>query len=1103
MKNLFLVSVIIIVILSSCSSDEKSLKKEINIPVKNTQKLFTLLTKEESGFFFFNEVKSTNEVNVLNYENYFNGGGVSVGDINNDGLPDVFMTGNLFGGRLYLNKGNMKFEQISKKANVFIGGFTTDAAFVDINGDGYQDIYLSRSLSNNDEQRKNVLLINNQNNTFTNKAEEYGIADNGFSNQSVFFDYDNDGDLDLYVMNHRSDFENAQTIYDTKEDRGNINTSHQFWNNNSADRLYRNNGDNSFSDVTSSSGILNNDFSLSAVASDLNNDGLVDLYVSNDFISKDHAYINQGNGTFKDQIETMFGHIPKSAMGTDIGDYNNDGFLDLINVDMTPEGSFRQKQLKRSISYDKYHLAVDYGFSHQISRNMLQLNNGDGTFSEIGQLAGVAYTDWSWSSLFADLDNDGWQDLFVSNGHYKDITDLDYLKYKSVDAVDKAGGISKINKLDLINLMSSTKIHNYAYRNTQDLKFEDQSENWGLDTKSHSNGTAYVDLDLDGDLDLIVNNFNQEAFLYRNNSRQMGKGNYLSVALSGGKGNTLGFGAKVRIETNSGKQIRENTPYRGFLSSVDPVLHFGLGKDEIVNKVEIIWPTGEQQLLKNIKSNQRLVVDIKNGIENNSVIKKPSPKQFKLANRKYNYSHTENSFIDFKQEPLLEHMLSNRGPILAKGDVNNDGLNDVYIGGSAGEAGQLLLQLPNGTFKKKNTADFIADKAHEDGGSTFIDVNKDGNLDLYVSSGSNEFNVGEIYEDRLYINNGKGNLIRNRDLLPKIHSSTSVVVPIDFDNDGDLDLFVGGFAKKNSYPLGHKSWLLKNTNGEFTDASSLLPKQGNLGIISDATALSNDKLVVVGEWINITILEKKSSGKFEISKDKGLDKTGGWWNSIEAADFDNDGDLDFVVGNRGENSMFKATTEHPASIYWGDFDNNNDLDAIPSYYNFVSKGYYPKHGLDQLFMQMKGIRRTFSDYVSYSNASLEEIIPDQKNSKIVHMFESVYVENLGNGSMKVSPLPVRAQFSYVQGILAKDLNADGVKDLILVGNNFGVDIEVGKSDASNGLVLIKTKDGFMPQSLLESGFSTRGLDSRNIIEISENLILVSNNNGPLQFFTLK
>ncbi|WP_034062635.1 VCBS repeat-containing protein [Lacinutrix jangbogonensis] len=1103
MKNPFLISILIIFILFSCKPDKENTKEIIETSKVQTEKLFTLLTEKESGFYFINEVNSTNEVNVLTYENYFNGGGVAVGDINNDGLLDIFMTGNLFGGRLYLNKGNMQFEQISDKANVYSNGFTTDAAFVDVNGDGYQDIYLSKSLSLSGEQRKNVLLLNNKDNTFTNKAEEYGIADNGYSNQSVFLDYDNDGDLDLYVMNHRSDFENAQTIYDTKNDLGNIIPSHQFWDNNYADRLYRNNGNNSFSNVTATSGILNNDFSLSAVASDINNDGYVDLYVSNDFVSKDHAYINQGNGTFKDEIETMFSHIPKSAMGTDIADYNNDGFLDLINVDMTPESNYRQKQLKGASPYDKYHLALDFGFYHQISRNMLQLNNGDGTFSEIGQLAGVAYTDWSWSSLFADLDNDGYQDLFISNGHYKDITDLDYLKYKSVEVVDKAGGMSKVNSLDLINLMSSTKIQNYAYKNTKDLKFEEQSKNWGLDTKSHSNGTVYADLDLDGDLDLIINNFNQEAFLYRNNSRQMDKGNYLSVALSGGKGNTLGFGAKVSIETNSGKQIRECTPYRGFLSSVDPALHFGLGKEETINQIEITWPTGETQTLKNIKSNQRITVDIKNGIKNNSKIKKSNSKQFSIEKGNYNYTHKENPYIDFKQEPLLEHMLSNKGPILEKGDINNDGLMDVYIGGSANEAGQLLLQQFNGTFKMKNIPDFINDKNHEDGGCAFIDVNNDGNIDLYVSSGSNEFNIGEIYQDRLYINDGLGNLTRNRDLLPEIHSSTSAVVPIDFDNDGDLDLFVGGFAKKNEYPLGHQSWLLKNTNGQFTDASSLLPNNGELGIISDAAALSNNKLIVVGEWINISILKKNKNGIFEISKENGLNNTGGWWNCIETADFDNDGDLDFVVGNRGENSMYKATAEYPASIYWGDFDNNNDLDAIPTYYNFASKGHYPKHGLDQLFMQMKGVRRTFSDYASYSNASLEEIIPNRDNSKKVHMFKSVYVENLGNGKMKVSPLPVNAQFSYVQGILAKDLNADGSKDIILVGNNFGVDIEIGKSDASNGLVLINTKEGFKPQTVLESGFTTKGLDSRNILEIADSLILVSNNNGPLQFFEVK
>jgi hypothetical protein len=1103
MRSVTISAIILSLFITSCS-DESETDLTNNEASNEQMQLFTLLNPEESGFYFLNELSETETANVITYENYYNGAGVGVGDINNDGLPDLFLTGNSFGGRLYLNKGNLKFEQISESANIFTRGFTTDVAFVDINGDGYQDIYLSRSLEGEPSKRANILYINNGDNTFTDKAEEYGIADTGYTNQSLFFDYDNDGDLDLYVLNHRVDFNNALTIFDTKEAKGNVLPPSIFWNDNYSDKLYENNGDQTFTNVSLKAGIINSDFSLSTVASDLNGDGWVDLYVANDFSSKDHAYINQGDGTFKDELEDRFGHTALSSMGLDIADINNDGNSDLVNVDMAPEGNYRQKQLKRSSSYDKYHLAVRLGFYHQISRNMLQLNNGDGTFSEIGQLANIAYTDWSWSPLIADFDNDGQQDLFISNGHSKDITDSDYLKYKSVEAVEAAGGNDYVKPLDLINLMTSTKISNYMYANNGNLGFENKTQAWGLDQLSHSNGSAYADLDLDGDLDLIVNNFNQESFLYRNNSREINKMNYLSVVLKGEKGNPQGFGAKLKIETDDGILFRECTPYRGFLSSVDQVIHFGIGNDSTIKSLEVAWPNGKKQTLKNVAINQRLEVDIVNAKERVSTASSTQETMFEKLYRSMSYVHKENPFIDFKQEPLLEHMLSNKGPVLASEDINNDGLKDLFIGGSAGEEAQLLIQKANGQFTPKKIADFAIDKAHEDAGCLFVDVNGDQYLDLYVSSGSNEFDNGSIYQDRIYINDGKGNFKKDIARLPKITSSTSCVLSIDYDKDGDQDLFVGGYAKKNAYPKSEKSWLLRNDNGHYKDMSSLLPENGALGIVNDAVALSSNQLVIVGEWMEITLLKKDKSSGFKKDKNNGLDKTGGWWNSIEACDFDEDGDLDFVVGNRGLNTMFKPTTLHPAQIFWGDFDNNKDLDAIPCYYNSASGARFPKHGLDQLFMQMKGVRRTFPDYESYSRASLETIIPDRKNSLTADMFESVYVENLGNGKMKVTPLPIHAQFSFVQDILARDVDSDGKKDIILVGNNYGVDIENGRCDASHGLVLINAGKGkFIAQNVGSSGFSTKGLDTRKIVAVSDNVLVVSSNNGPLQFFKQK
>ncbi|WP_415374171.1 VCBS repeat-containing protein [Patiriisocius sp. Uisw_017] len=1101
MKHTYIVLILLFIL--SCKDKETAKKKEIEA-FSTIPTLFTLLNQEESGFYFMNEVNQSEAFNIMTYEYFYNGGGVGIGDINNDGLPDIFMTGNTFGGRLYLNKGNLEFEQISGSANIFTRGFTTDVSFVDINDDGYQDIYLCKSMAGEIEYRENLLYINNQNNTFTNKAKEYGIADAGFSNQSVFFDYDNDGDLDLYVMNHRADFDNAHSIYDTKSSKGNFEPGTVFWKEEYSDKLYRNNGNNTFTDVSKKAGIINNDFSLSAVPSDLNGDGFVDLYVANDFSSKDHAYINQGNGTFKDELEKHFKHISLNSMGVDIADYNNDGLPDVVTLDMIPEGNFRQKQMKAASPYDKYHMAADFGFYHQVSRNMLQLNNEYGTFSEIGQLAGISYTDWSWGALFADFDNDGWQDLFISNGHYKDITDLDYLKYRSMEAVELARGNDHVKALDLINLMTSTKISNYMYRNNKNLRFKDKTKDWGLDKPSHSNGSAYVDLDLDGDLDLVVNNFNQEAFLYRNNAREQDKGNYLAVALKGNKGNINGFGAKVKIKTSSGDQFREVTPYRGFLSSVDQNLHFGLGVDSEILELEVIWPNGKSQTLNNVDVNQKIELKIDDAIDKHNYVLKNKNKLITEKLNLVNYTHIENPFIDFKQEPLLEHFQSNKGPVIAIGDINGDQLNDFYLGGSSGEAGSIFIQESGGKFSKKRTPCFDLDKNSEDAGCLFIDVNSDGYIDLYVSSGSNEFENGEIYQDRIYINNGKGDFEKQNDLLPKMETSTSCVTTIDFDNDGDLDLFVGGFAKKNKYPTSEKSWLLENSNGKFIDRSELLPNNGLLGIVNDAITISNNELVVVGEWMNIIYLRKNKLNKFIESPGNGLEKSSGWWNCVDTADFDNDGDLDLIVGNRGLNTMFKPVKNHPAKIYYGDFDDNKDLDAIPCYYNETDQVYYPKHSLDQLFMQMKGVRKKFKNYESYSRANLDDIIANQTNYLTAHYFESAYVENLGNGKWKMSKLPIEAQFSYVQDILIKDINMDGFLDIVVVGNNFGVDVESGRSDASNGLVLINNKKGkFAPLTKKESGFSTQNLDSRKIKAIDESLIIVTNNSGPLQFFELK
>jgi hypothetical protein len=1085
--------------ISGCGDNPIPVKPVDEIVVEEAPKLplFTLLNKEESGFFFLNEVQVSETVNVLAYENYFNGAGVGIGDINNDGLPDVFMTGNIFGGRLFLNKGNLKFEQISESANIFQRGFTTDVSFVDINGDGFQDIYLCRSLSKDPKMRSNVLLVNNQDNTFTDKSEEYGIADEGFSNQSIFFDFDNDNDLDLFVMNHRVDFANALTIYDINKNEGTVKKNDSMWRDFSADQLYRNDN-GKFVNVTANSQMENNDFSLSAMATDINRDGLMDLYISNDFSSKDHAYINQGNGRFVDQIEQYFSHIPASAMGMDIGDINNDGHLDLINVDMTPEGSYRQKQMHSAKSFDSYHLGVSYGYHHQIERNMLQLNNGDGTYSEIGQLANVSQTDWSWSSLFADFDNDGWQDLFISNGHYKDLTDRDYIKYRSVEAVDAAGGLPNVKRLDLINLMTSTKISNYAFRNTGNLQFDNKAQEWGLSQASHSNGTAYADLDLDGDLDLIVNNFNEPSFLYRNNSEKISPKNFIQIKLKGPKMNQDGFGARVSVFTPGSEQVKECSPYRGFLSSVDPTLHFGLGDSKSIDSVIVHWPGGKSQTVVAVESNERIVLDFDDAIKVTARKEKTEFLVSPIKKAPLQWTHKENLYLDFKQEPLMEHFQSNKGPFTATADVNKDGLLDMFVTGSTGSPGVLFLQNKNGSFLKKSNNAFVMDSKFEDGGCAFFDLNGDGFEDLYVSSGSNETPDSNLFQDRIYLNDGKGHFTKQEQLI--LNTPTSCVAPFDFDLDGDMDLFVGGFVHYNAYPTAGKSYLLENKNGQLENRPDLLPKGGDFGIINSAVALSESQLVIAGEWTEIMVLQASKTGPLAL-KSTGLDKSKGWWNTLETGDFDNDGDLDLIAGNRGTNTAYKPVSNGPAKIFYGQFNSDKDLDAFTTYYFAKNAAHLPKYSLDEMFLQMKNVRKIFENYEAYSRASLADIIPNQSQVREANTFESVFIENLGDGNFKMNPLPNEAQFSYAHGALCTDINSDGNLDVLLVGNNFSVDVDQGSADASFGTVLIGDgKNNFSSLSSTVSGFNTERHDTRKIIELNGGRIAVFTNDGPILFY---
>ncbi|MCP9765700.1 VCBS repeat-containing protein [Lacihabitans soyangensis] len=1054
--------------------------------------LFELVPEEESGFSFVNELNETEQLNILTYEYLYNGSGVAIGDINNDGLPDIFMGGNLFGGRLYLNKGNLKFEQISETANVFYRGFTTGVSMVDINQDGWLDIYICRSLDDDPNNRANLLLINNQDNTFTERAKEFGLADTGYSTVSNFFDFDNDGDLDMFLVNHRVDFKNALTL-NTFIEKGTKRVKTNSYSPESACKLFQNNGNQTFTDISAKAGIMNTTFGLSASVGDINNDGWSDIFVASDYADKDLLYINNQNGTFTDKIDAFFEHISKNSMGSDMADFNNDGLLDLISLDMVSEDNFRQKQLKGNSPYDKYMLAASVGLHHQVVRNTLQLNNCDGTFSEIAQLAGVSHTDWSWAPLFADFDNDGWKDLYISNGYAHDVTDFDFTKYDSDAAIQKTGG--KISSLELVNHMKKTPVSNYAFRNNKDLTFSNQTRNWGLEIPSFSNGAAYSDLDLDGDLDLVVNNFNSKAFLFKNNSRNINQNGFLNIVFENPKAS---YGAKVWVTTKDTKQFFEFTPYKGFMSSVDNKIHVGLGKNHIIDELKVEWKNGKSQVLKNVKPNQAISLKMNQANYQKSVI--PTSEKTIFTQDILNFTYLENDFVDFKREPLLEQRLSDKGPYVSQGDLNADGLSDFFVGGSAGNSATILFQNDQKKFTTVQQKCFLEDKHFEDAGSAIFDIDKDGDFDILTASGGYEHDLNsENYALRLYLNNGKGIFEKSKQIL-NLKTNASELKLADIDVDGDMDVFIAGHAMPSRFPYAVRSFLLLNDNGILKNVSNRLPENGNLGVINDAewVDIDNDKsleLVIAGEWMPITVL-KYQGGKYvhEKSLNQAFVGLNGWWNCLEFGDVDKDGDLDLIAGNRGENSFFKPNKTTPAVIYANDFDNNGAMDAIPVYPYNVEK-LYPKHTLDELANQIPSIKKRMSRYEYYSKAQIEDVFSKSQIEKSLrkeaHTAQTMFFINDGKGRFSERTLPMQVQFSAVKDVLMNDLDSDGNMDVLMVGNEYGTDVDSGRQDASFGCFLKGDgKGGFKVVSNKKAGIKLKGNARKITVSNGGNQILV-------------
>jgi len=1063
--------------------------------------LFTLIGPEHSKVNFVNIIEEDATRNVFAYEYFYNGGGVAILDINNDKLPDLFFTGNMVEDRLFLNKGNFVFEDITAYAGVGGGnGWSTGITVVDINSDGFDDIYVSRSGGYSiPEMRKNHLFINNRDNTFIEQAASYGLNDMGYSTQAVFFDYDNDQDLDMYLVNHPIDFSRPNGI----ENREATDLKY------CSDKLYQNDGNNFFTEVSKSAGVQNDAFGLGVSISDVNNDGNMDIYVSNDYIEPDFLYLNNGDGTFKEMIREATRHISNYGMGVDIADFNNDGYTDIMVLDMVAEDYKRSKTLMGAMDAEGFWNTVNAGNHYQYMRNTLQLNNANGTFSEIAQLAGVAKTDWSWAPLFADFDNDGYKDLFVTNGYKRDVSNRDFTAYTEEAAMAKGGQVS-FNLMEILQRIPSVKLSNYVFANNQDLTFSNKSSDWGLTQKSFSNGAAYTDLDLDGDLDLIINNINDYPFIYKNNSSVKGNHNYLNVELTA----KILEGARISIYYTGESQMLEYNRTKGYLSCVGKVIHFGLGSIQTVDSVTIDYPQGYRETILNVKANQTLWSYRKNALPHSRVHKHKAQSFVEITGeRGLEFVHEENEYDDFERELLLPAKHSNHGPAMAVGDVNGDGHQDLYVGGAAGFEGYLFMQNFKGEFSMVEVNEWAQDKNCEDVDAVFFDADNDSDLDLYVVSGGNEFMANSNnLQDRLYLNNGKGVFKKSLRSLPEMLSSGSCVKPADYDQDGDLDLFVGGRVIPGKYPFSPRSYLLENKNGIFTDVTESNSNNiSSIGMVTDAVWINNSEegypdLILVGEWMPITYFNN-DNGVLKNVDYPGFKESAGWWNCIEAADFDADGDLDLIAGNLGTNSKYAASIKEPMQVYCDDFDKSGNLDIVLA--QFFEGNCYPVRGRECSSEQMPFISQKFPSYTVFAEASLSDIFGSESlsHSKVLkaHLLESVYIENLGD-DFRITPLPNMAQLSPIQDVVVRDINMDGHLDAILVGNSYSPEVETGRYDAGTGLVLQGNGKGhFIALNSSKTGLFTP-FDARKTSFIQlpseKSVLLVANNNGALQSFLL-
>jgi hypothetical protein len=1073
--------------------------------------LFTLLRPEETGIAFTNKVYEDDDNHPFGYTYFYNGGGVAIGDINNDGLPDLFFTGNMVPNKLYLNKGDFVFEDITDRAALGeTGGWSNGVTMVDINLDGYLDIYVCRSYYlKTPTLRENLLFINNGDLTFREEAAAYRLNDPGFSVQAAFFDYDRDGDLDMYLGNHYNNIEGYDRKFLVQEE-----IPPDFV----GDRLMRNNGDGTFDDVTMESGIENMGCALGVGIGDLNDDGWPDVYVANDFLVSDVLFLNNGDGTFTESIHATLKHSSFYGMGSALADFNNDGLLDIAVTDMLAADNYREKTMMSSMDVKGFRRLIQSGFHHQYMRNTLQLNNGNGTFSEIGYLAGIARTDWSYSVLLADFDNDGWKDMFVANGYRRDARDIDATNVWT-GVLKKQGMKFRRGQLrELLELLPVNRLPNYLFKNNGDLTFSDRTAAFGLIEGSFSSGAAYGDLDNDGDLDLVVTNLMDPAFVYRNESESRKGGNYLRVLLKGPSMNPAGIGAKVMIAHNGGIQHQEFHVTRGFHSSVEYALHFGLGDTERIDSLRVIWPDGRTQEIGPERANQTIKLDYDEGREpdGGSGRSTVDTRMREVTDDVgVAFVHRENDYDDYIKEVLLPHKMSQFGPNIAVGDVNGDGRDDFYAGGAAQQTGVLYLRDGEGRFRLAGGGPWAADAGFEDVGALFFDADGDGVPDLYVVSGGNAFApASHLYQDRLYINDGTGTFEKSADRLPVISASGSCVAAGDYDSDGDLDLFVGGRVLPGKYPFPAQSFVLNNDGGVFTDVTGkLAPDLREPGLVTSAVWSDYDgdgavDLIVVGEWMPVSVFQNTSGQLIKRTGEYELENTTGWWNVIEAGDFDNDGDSDYVLGNLGLNYKYKATEVEPLHVYAYDFDENGSTDIVLGYYN--DGVCYPVRGRECSSQQVPVIETRFPTYAAFGKATLTDVYGGALNEGFhleAKMFASSTMENLGNGRFSIKPLPVEAQLSTVQSIVVQDFDGDRNLDLLISGNFYVSEVETGRADAGIGLLL--TGDGhgkFNPVHVSASGFMA-DLDVRDLAIARSadgpSYILVGNNNDRMQVFRLK